>query len=269
MATSYLSLLQKTMQFSLIPKEFLYKIILGKIKRHSKDFISERDLTKIIVFSNLSILNFLLSIVLCYFLIQLNIIFTLLVSIVIALSFFFVTSDYIRSNIMKRHHLFDEMAFLIINSLSINMKSTQSLPQSIELLLKKRTVDNFYKEYFEEMVFKFNVGADEDRIIDENSRMFQNKKHRYAFQNLKNPVSFIETDPDFLIKLKREVKLIEDNMVIFVAISCLLPLVLSLVLSLIVAPTSPTLLLFPFLYAVFGTATLRLIQNKSMEGKNV
>ena len=40
------------------------------------------------------------------------------------------------------------------------------------------------------------------KIIDENSKMFQNKKHKYAFQSLKNPDSFIETDPDFLIKLK-------------------------------------------------------------------
>ncbi len=257
------------MQFSIIPKEFLYRITLGKIRKHSEDFISENDLVKLVVLCNLAILSFFVSMLLCYFLIRLNLIFMLIVSIAISLSLFFVFSDYVRSNIIKKHRLFDEVAFLIINSLAINMKSTRSLPHSIELLLKKGTTDNFYKKYFEDMIFNLNIGVDENQIIAENSRMFQNKKHKYAFQNLKNSDSFIETDPDFLIGLKREIKLIEDNMVIFVAISCLLPLALSLVLSLIVSPTSPTLLLFPLLYAVFGTVTLRLIQNKSMGGKNV
>ncbi len=257
------------MQFSMIPKEFLYKITLGKIKKHSEDFISENDLVKLVVLCNLAIFSFFISMLLCYFLIQLNLVFTLIVSIVISLALFFVFSDYVRSSIIKKHRLFDEVAFLIINSLSISMKSTQSLPRSIELLLKKGTTDNFYKKHFEDMIFNLNIGADENQTIDENSKMFQNRKHKYAFQSLKKPDSFIETDPDFLTRLKREIKLIEDNMVIFVAISCLLPLVLSLVLSLIVAPTSPTLLLFPLLYAVFGTVTLRLIQNKSMGGKNV
>jgi len=257
------------MQFSIIPKEFLYRITLGKIRKHSEDFISENDLAKLVMLCNLAILSFFVSMLLCYFLIQINLIFTLIVSIAISLALFFVVSDYVRSGIIKKRRLFDEVAFLIINTLSINMKSTQSLPRSIELLLKKGTVDNFYKKYFEDMIFSLNIGADENQTIDENSKMFQNKKHKYAFQSLKNPDFFIETDPDFLTRIKREIKLIEDNIVIFVAISCLLPLVLSLVLSLIVSPTSPTLLLFPLLYAVFGTVTLRLIQNKSMGEKNV
>ena len=165
--------------------------------------------------------------------------------------------------------MFDEIAFLVINSLSINMKSSQSLPRSIELLLKKGVNDKFYKKYFEDMIFELNMGEDEDQIIEKNSDIFQNKRHKYAFQNLKNPDSFIETDPDFLIRIKREIKLIDDNIVIFVAVSCLLPLILSLVLALIVPPNSPTILLFPLLYTVFGTLTLRLIQNKSTSDKNV
>ena len=269
MGVRYFSLIQRTMQFSIIPKEFLYRITLGKIRKHSEDFISKSDLVKLVILCNLAILSFFVSMLLCYFLVQLDLIFTLIVSVAISLALFFVFSDYVRSSIIKKRRLFDEVAFLIINSLSIIMKSTQSLPRSIELLLKKGTVDYFYRKYFEDMIFNLNIGADENQTIDETSKMFQNKKHKYAFQNLKNPDSFIETDPDFLIRLKREIKLIEDNMVIFVAISCLLPLVLSLVLSLIVSPTSPTLLLFPLLYAVFGTVTLRLIQNKSMEEKNV
>ncbi|MHA1344881.1 MAG: hypothetical protein ACTSVO_08290 [Candidatus Heimdallarchaeaceae archaeon] len=269
MGATYSSLIQKTVQFSIIPKEFLYRITLGRIRKHSEDFISDNDLVKLVVLCNLAILSFFVSILLCYFLIQLNFIVTLVVSIAISLAIFFVSSDYIRSGIIKKRILFDEVAFLIINSLSISMKSTQSLPSSIELLLRKGAVDNFYRKYFEDMIFNLNVGADENQIIDENSKMFHNKKHQYAFQSLKNPDFFIKTDPDFLTRLKREIKLIEDNMVIFIAISCLLPLVLSLVLSLIISPTSPTLLLFPLLYAVFGTVTLRLIQNKSMVEKNV
>lgn len=262
-------ILEKALQFSIIPQNFLYKIALGKLRTYSKDFISDKDLVKLKILSNISIFIFFISIVLCYFLIQLSLIFTILVSITISFALFFVFSDYIRSSIIKKHRLFDEAAFLIINSLSINMKSTQSLPRSIELLINKGSTDDYYKKYFESMIFDLNVGADENQLIDEYSKIFRNKRHKYAFQNLKDPNSFINTDPDFLIRLKQEIKMIEDNIVIFVAISCLLPLVLSLVLSLIVSPTSPTLLLFPLLYAVFGSATLRLIQNKSMGGKNV
>ena len=41
-------LVYKIAQFSLIPKEFLYKITLGKTRIHSKNFIIEKDLTKVI-----------------------------------------------------------------------------------------------------------------------------------------------------------------------------------------------------------------------------
>ena len=157
MGTRYFSLIQRTMHFSIVPKEFLYRITLGKIRKHSENFISENDLVKLVVLCNLAILSFFGSMLLCYFLIHLNLIFTLTVSVVISLVLFFVFSDNVRSAIIKRHRLFDEIAFLIINSLSINMKSTQSLPHSIELLLKKGTVDNFYKKYFEDMIFNLNI----------------------------------------------------------------------------------------------------------------
>ena len=75
---------------------------------------------------------------------------------------------------------------------------------------------------------------------------------------------FIDSDPDFLLKVKREIKLIEDNVVIFIAVSCLFPLVLSLVLALILPQNSLSLIIFPLMYALFGSFTLRFIQNKSI-----
>ncbi len=255
-------------QESNILQEFLYKLVLGGIRKHSNFFITDRDLIKIRRISIASVILFLAASLIFYFLTKISIIIAITIGFVAAIAFLFVFGDYVRASILKRHQEFDESAFLILNALSINMISTQSFPHALDFLVTNGIPNRYYNDYFTGMIYNFNMGEDEDQIIQEGKKIFLNKKYQTAFQNIKNEEKFIESDPDFLLRVKKEIKLIEDNIVIFVAVSCLLPLVLSMVLALIVPPGSPTIFVFPLLYALFGIFTLRFVQNKSMRELN-
>ncbi len=252
----------RIMDVSIIPKKILYRAVLGKIRNSSRFFILEKDYTSIRVIGNLTLIVLIVIAIITYFITQLNIILALVISAISSIAFLIVFGDYIRSKILERHQKFDESAFIIINSLSINMTSTQSFPYSIELLLSKSGIDEDYKKYFQEMIYNFNLGVDEDEIIQESGKIFQTKKYENAFQNIKTENSFIDSDPDFLLRVRNGIKLIEDNIVIFIAISCLLPLVLSMVLSFLLPSDSLTIFVFPLLYAIFGTLVLRFMQNR-------
>ena len=261
-----MELSKKKDQESGIMYEFLCKLILGGIRNHSNFFITEEDLVKIKRSSIASVFLFLtLSLLLC-FLTKTNIGIAITISFVAAVAFLFVFGDYVRSTILKKHQEFDESAFLILNALSINIVSTQSFPHAIDFLVSNGISNKYYNEYFTEMIYNLNIGEYEDQVIGEGKRIFLNNKYQNAFQNIKNEERFIESDPDFLLRVKKEIKLIEDNIVIFVAVSCLLPLVLSMVLALIIPPESLTIFIFPLLYALFGIFTLRFVQNRSLGG---
>jgi len=251
-------------QESRILHEFLYKLILGGVRKHSSFFITEGDLIKIKRICVASVFLFILSSFIFYFLTKISIIIAITISFAAAIAFLFVFGDYIRATILKRHQEFDESAFLILNALSINMVSTQSFPHAVDFLVTNGISNKYYNKYFTEMIYNFNIGEYEDQVISEGKRIFLNKKYQNAFQNIKNEERFIESDPDFLLRVKKEIKLIEDNIVIFVAVSCLLPLVLSMVLALIIPPESPIIFIFPLLYALFGIFTLRFVQNRSL-----
>ena len=98
--------------------------------------------------------------------------------------------------------------------------------------------------------------------------MFLSDRYRHIFQNIKRERTFIDSDPEFLLRVKRQAALIEDNIVIFIAVTCLLPLVLSLVLALIMPQDSLSILLLPLIYALFGSYILRYIQNKNFGVQN-
>ena len=246
--------------------EFLYRLILGGVRNHSSFFITEEDLVKIKRISIASVSLFLTSSLILYFLMKINIGIAITIGLVASVTFLFVFGDYVRSTILKKHQEFDESAFLILNALSINMVSTQSFPHAIDFLFSNGISNKYYNEYITEMIYNFNIGEYEDQVISEGKRIFLNKKYQNAFQNIMKEERFIESDPDFLLRVKKEIKLIEDNIVIFVAVSCLLPLVLSMVLALIIPPESPTIFIFPLLYALFGIFTLRFVQNRSLGG---
>ena len=255
------------MQFSFLPLKFLDRIILAKVRKHSSFFIKEEDLINLRFIGNGSIILFVLFFLIFHFLTHANIILTCVISLIVCLVCFFVFGDYIRSTIIKRHQLFDETAFLIMNSLSINMISLDSLPKAVEFLFSGSNLDDYYQEYFQEMLFKMNMGENEDEIIEEGKKIFMNKHYQNAFQNIKREDSFVDSDPDFLFKIKKTMKLIEDNIIIFIAFSCLFPLVLSLVLALILPSDSLIVFVFPLIYSLFGTFALRFIQNKSLGDK--
>jgi hypothetical protein len=248
--------------------KFLDRIVLAKVRKHSSFFITEKDLMKLRFIGNSSLIVFILFFVLFHFLTQTNIILTAAISLIIFFVYVFVFGDYIRSTIIKRHQLFDESAFLIINSLSINMISLNSFPKSIEFLFAGSTFDDYYRKYFQNMLFNLNLGEDETTIIEERKEIFLNKQYQNAFQNIMREDFFVDSDPDFLFKIKKTIKLIEDNIIIFIAFSCLFPLVLSLVLALILPANSLIVFVFPLLYSLFGSFALRFIQNKSLGDKN-
>jgi len=252
----------KMMSFSIFPRKLLYRTILGKIKDSSSFFVSEKDYRDIRLVGNLTPIVFIITTVVVFLITQLNIVLGLIIGLISSIGFLFVFGDHIRSKIIERHTKFEETAFLILNSLSINMLSTESFPHSIELLLSKSGIDEDYKKYFQEMIHNLNLGESEDHIIQEGGKIFQTKKYENAFQNIKTENTFIDSDPDFLLRVRRGIKLTEDNIVIFIAVSCLLPLVLSIVLSFILPSDSLTIFVFPLLYAIFGTLILRFMQNR-------
>ena len=255
-------------QFSIFPIKFLDRIILAKVRKHSSFFIKEKDLMKLRFIGNSSIMILISFFVLFHFLTQVNIILTTVISLIVCIAYIFVFGDYVRSEIIRRHQSFDESAFLIINSLSISMISSNSFPKSVEFLLSGSTLDEYYQKYFQDLLFSLNLGEDETTVIDEGKHIFLNKQYQNAFQNIKREDFFVESDPDFLFKIKRTIKLIEDNIIIFIAFSCLFPLVLSLVLALILPSDSLIVFVFPLLYSLFGSFALRFIQNKSIGDKN-
>ena len=213
--------------FSIFPRNLLYRIILGKIKDSSGHFIVERDYTNVRMVGNLTPIIFTISTILVYFVSQYSILLALLIGTITSLGFLIVFGDHIRAKIINRHQEFEEMAFLIINSLSINMQSTESFPHSIELLLSGNISDDYYMKYFQEIIYRLNLGENEDELIQEEGKIFRSTKYQNAFQNIKVENTFIESDPDFLLRVRKKIKLIEDNIVIFIAVSCLLPLVLT------------------------------------------
>ncbi len=254
----------RMLNLSLFPKEILYKIVLGKVKKYSEYFIIDTDLLKIRLIGNVTIVGFGILFCIFHLLTRLSIVLSIVISLITCIAFFFVSGEYIRSIVLARQKKFDEAAFLVLNSLSINMIATGSFPKSIELLNTVGSHSHYYKKYFEKIIYELNTGETEDKVIHNSSKIFLNKKYQYSFHNIRNEEMFIDSDPDFLLRVKREIKLIEDNVVIFIAVSCLFPLVLSLVLALILPQNSLSLIIFPLLYSLFGTFTLRFIQNKSI-----
>lgn len=253
---------------SFIPKEVLYKLILGKIRKYSSYFITQQDLRSINLIGNVSLIGIIPLFILFYYLTNRNIIIAVALSVAMIIAFLFVSGDHIRSKILIRRQEFDEIAFLIINSLSINMLSTQSFPMSVELLTNESIDNEHYQKYFQEILYKSNLGENEDTIIQDGGKMFLSDRYRHIFQNIKREQTFIDSDPEFLLRVKRQAALIEDNIVIFIAVTCLLPLVLSLVLALIVPQDSLSILLLPLIYALFGSYILRYIQNKNFGVQN-
>jgi len=249
--------------FSIFPRNLLYKVILGKIKDSSSRFIVGKDYENVRLIGNLAPIVFAISTLVVYLFTQYNVLLGVVIGSITSVGFLIVFGDYIRSKILDKHQKFEEMAFLIINSLSINMQSTESFPHSIELLLSANIVDEYYLKYFQDIIHRLNLGENEDEIIHREGRIFQTKKYQNAFQNIKIENTFIESDPDFLLRIRRGIKLLEDNIVIFIAISCLLPLVLSIVLSFILPSDSLIIFIFPLIYAIFGTLILRFMQNRS------
>ncbi|MHA1406615.1 MAG: hypothetical protein ACTSSG_04450 [Candidatus Heimdallarchaeaceae archaeon] len=251
------------LKLSLLPYPLIEKLVMGKLSDKTRFFIQEKDKSKIRLLGNTFFPLFIAIFLIFHFLVNSNILVSSFISLLSAFTFFFVFGDNIRVRIFSRQLKFEEEAFLILNSLSINAISTKSIPKSIQLLNLNKKDYKYYYDHFQNLLFELNLGKDEQEVMKEGSKIFSNTKYADILQNLMREDKTIDTDPDFLNRIKKEIKTIEDNIIIFIAVSCLLPLILSLVLSFLLPPNSPSLLFLPILYAIFGTLLLRFIQNKS------
>jgi len=174
----YVNKKSKVLNLSLIPKERLYKIVLGKVKKYSEYFIIDTDLLKIRLIGNITIAGFGILFCVFHLLTKLSIVLSIVISLITSIAFFFVSGEYIRSNILSRQRKFDEAAFLVLNSLSINMIATGSFPKSVEMLNSVGHHSPHYKKYFERIIYELNTGENEDKIISKSSKIFLNKKYQ-------------------------------------------------------------------------------------------
>ncbi|MHA1399171.1 MAG: hypothetical protein ACTSQE_02310 [Candidatus Heimdallarchaeaceae archaeon] len=256
--------LQKIRFFSIIPKGFLHKLFLKRVQSIAPTFVKEEDKIRLYFISNTSIALFVLLLIIQSFIFNFNDLINILLSFIASLAFLFVNGAHTASRIIKRREDLEEQAFLFINSLAINMTTTQSFPHAIELMKKSEIQDQYFQQLQHDILFGLNLGESEEKILERGQYFFQNKRYQYAFLNIKRKETFIDSDPEFLNNIKKMIALLEDNISIFIALSSLFPLVLSLVLSIILPVDSPLIFLFPLFYSLLGSFILRFIQIQSL-----
>jgi len=251
--------------YSIIPIEILEKRALGKITPNTQLFVKGEDIKQLVKTGNVSVMILIGFGAILYSTTSLNFFFIILISFITSLLFLYIFSDFIRTKINERHQEFDETAFLILNSLAINMVITKSFPHSVNLLASTNCHSEFYRNFFTDILMDLNLGKKEGEIITRSSEVFLSKKNQQYFESILMEEFIVDSDPDFLIRIKKMISITEDNIAIFIAVSCILPLILTLIFSITVSMNSMYLLLFPVFYAVYGSYLLKFIQNKSSE----
>jgi len=245
--------------YSSLPDSLVKKLVLGKSKLDH--FASEQDITKTKKFILLSIILSLVSFVV-FIILGLNLLLSAVLSFCLFPFSLFVLCGHVRSQIFTRYKTFDETAYILLNSISIGLLIYKSIFYSIDLLLKKDIVNDQYSTIFKDLLMQANFGGDENQLIRNFAQTFFSEEYIVVLENLSGG-RYIESSPNFLLQMKREMGIIEDNIVIFIALSCLLPLALSMVIPLIINANSILLLLFPLFFGLFGSFFLRYIQDRS------
>ncbi len=246
---------------------FLEYLTVKNMNNKTKHFFTNEDKKRLMQFRNISGSITLTLFIFFTQLLKWKIANALILSLFMGILNMLICIHYTRSKIIQKHQKFDEKAFLTLNSLSINMTVLNSFPHALENIIEYQLEEENYQKAFQKAIFKLNIGnSKEDQIIEEISAIFLNEKYRRMLRNIKKQTIIIESEPEFLLNIKREIALIEDNISIFIAISCLFPLILSLVISLVVPNDSLLIILFPVFYGFFGTYILQYIQNKTIIG---
>ncbi len=255
-------------RISVIPTAILERLFLSKIQSIAPSYINDKDKKRLYFISNASILLGLILFVIELFFFRFNSIISILIAIGITSASLLVNGMANSANILKRRRDLEEQAFLFLNALSINILSTQSFPKAIQVLSENETENHYLNKLQKEIIFALNIGKSEDKILDEFQHFFNDKKYQYIFRNIKNNNAFVNSDPDFLFEIKRSMGKLEDNLAIFIAVSTLFPLVLSLALSIMLPANSVSILLFPIIYAIIGSLLLKIIEIQSLGDVN-
>lgn len=251
------------MNITLVPRSILERLIFGKINDQTRFFISDRDYQSITIVGNMAIVFAIFTTILQIFLYQIAIGYAIITGILVGISLMLIYGGHIKAKIIQLHQQFDRDAFLMINALSINMVTTGSFFSSVDNLLQEDMANRYYNKYFKDIIFNANLGKNELQLINEAKEIFLTSKYKEIFSNLNKNI-YVYSEPEFLQKIKKKIGIIEDYIVVFIAVSSLFPLSLTFILAMFSKHASISLMLFPFFYGIIGSLILRLMQNKFM-----
>ena len=172
---------KKIADFSIFPQSFLIRIILGKLKDETRFFTSDKDYKNMKLIGNFSVLSSVCMIFIQIFIFDISIYYALIISFLFMISVLLIFGGHIKAKIIRLHQQFDEEAFLVLNSLSINMISTGSFFLSVDTLLCENILNKYYTKYFREIVFNANLGKSEDQLISDAKTVFLTDRYKEVF----------------------------------------------------------------------------------------
>ncbi|UJG39891.1 MAG: hypothetical protein K9W45_08510 [Candidatus Heimdallarchaeum aukensis] len=248
---------------------FIVETLLVKIQfKKVETSIFPEHVKKLVTRSNIAFLLSIFILVIQLVFIKLNLLLTIFVSIITYITILEISALSTVSAILRQKSKFDEQTFLFINSLSMSMTTVQSLPFALEMTNKFDIQNSKLRNFQKKLMFQLNLNTNESQVLENEKNFFEHEGYQQAFSRIARKESFIESDPYFLNKIKREMTAIEDNISIFITFSSLLPLILSLIVSIILPSNSFLIFLFPLLYSLIGSFILQFIQFSNVGEKN-
>ncbi|UJG42743.1 MAG: hypothetical protein K9W46_10185 [Candidatus Heimdallarchaeum endolithica] len=254
--------------YNIISKIVVETLLVNIQFKKVKAFIFPEHIKKLVRRSNIAFFSSISILIIQLLVIKVNLLLTIVISIITYITIVEISALSTISSILRQKSKFDEQTFLFINSLSMSMTAIQSLPFALEMINDFDVQNLKLKNFQKNLMFQLNLNESETHVLEEEKNFFEYKEYQQAFSRIARKESFIESDPYFLNKIKREMNAIEDNISIFIAFSSLLPLILSLIVSIVLSSDSFLIFLFPLLYSLIGSLILQFIQFNNFGEKN-
>ena len=254
--------------YNIISKIVVEALLVNIQFKKVKAFIFPEHIKKLVRRSNIAFFFSTSILIIQLLVIKVNLLLTIVISIITYITIVEISALSTISSILRQKSKFDEQTFLFINSLSMSMTAIQSLPFALEMINDFDVQNLKLKNFQKNLMFQLNLNESETHVLEEEKNFFEYKEYQQAFSRIARKESFIESDPYFLNKIKREMNAIEDNISIFIAFSSLLPLILSLIVSIVLPSDSFLIFLFPLLYSLIGSLILQFIQFNNFGEKN-
>ncbi|MHA1868122.1 MAG: hypothetical protein ACTSVB_11030 [Candidatus Heimdallarchaeaceae archaeon] len=254
--------------YNIISKIVVEALLVNIQFKKVKAFIFPEHIKKLVRRSNIAFFSSISILIIQLLVIKVNLLLTIVISIITYITIVEISALSTISSILRQKSKFDEQTFLFINSLSMSMTAIQSLPFALEMINDFDVQNLKLKNFQKNLMFQLNLNESETHVLEEEKNFFEYKEYQQAFSRIARKESFIESDPYFLNKIKREMNAIEDNISIFIAFSSLLPLILSLIVSIVLPSDSFLIFLFPLLYSLIGSLILQFIQFNNFGEKN-